>query len=244
MAADELRAAILKYAPTIGANPVDLATTYSYETGGTLNPWQRGPTTQWGQHRGLIQWGEPQRQKYGVTEETPVSDQVAASVQYLKDAGFQPGMGLMDMYSAVNAGRVGRYNASDASNGGAPGTVADKVNNQMAGHRAKAEALLGGNFSLSGETPRQIPDTTAASGRFGVLGVEGSSAPAPAMTTPVPADDEPINASKILQSLMQSGGAAQAASQQPATAQVQQLTPIQRRGAPFDAASFFALLKR
>jgi hypothetical protein len=50
---------------------------------------------------------------------------------------------MLDVYSAINAGRVGRYNASDANNGGAPGTVRDKVNSQMAGHRKKAEALLG-----------------------------------------------------------------------------------------------------
>jgi hypothetical protein len=73
----------------------------------------------------------------------PVAGQLEAAERYLKDAGVQPGMGLLDVYSAVNAGRVGRYNASDANNGGAPGTVADKVNNQMAGHAVKAERLLG-----------------------------------------------------------------------------------------------------
>ena len=51
-------------------------------------------------------------------------------------------MGLLDIYSAINAGGVGRYNRSDANNGGAPGTVRDKVEQQMAGHRARAMALL------------------------------------------------------------------------------------------------------
>ncbi|MGX5775438.1 hypothetical protein [Methylorubrum zatmanii] len=139
-----LAEAIKATSARIGANPLDLATAMSYETGGTFDPWKAGPTTQWGQHRGLIQWGEPQRQKYGVSQATPVADQVAAAGRYLQDAGFKPGMGLADLYSAINAGRVGRYNASDAKNGGAPGTVLDKVNNQMAGHRAKAGQLLGG----------------------------------------------------------------------------------------------------
>lgn len=244
MATDELAAAIRKYAPTIGANPLDLATVYSYETGGTLNPWQRGPTTQWGQHRGLIQWGEPQRRQYGVTEQTPVADQVAASVRYLKDRGFQPGMGLLDMYSTVNAGRPGLYNASDANNGGAPGTVADKVNNQMAAHRAKAEALIGGNFSLSGDAQREIPDTAPTpAGRFGVSGVEPSPTASPAMTAPAPAADEPISAAKILSAFTQGGSALAQPQAQPAPA-VQPLMPMPRRSAPFDAASFFALLKR
>ncbi len=59
---------------------------------------------------------------------------------------------MLDIYSAINAGGVGRYGASDAHNGGAPGTVADKVNNQMAGHRQKALALIGqGGGAIVGE---------------------------------------------------------------------------------------------
>jgi hypothetical protein len=56
-------------------------------------------------------------------------------------------MGMLDAYSIVNAGGPGLYNRTDANNGGAPGTVADKVNNQMSSHRAKAAALLGGDYS-------------------------------------------------------------------------------------------------
>jgi hypothetical protein len=140
----ELAQAIQATAGKLGIDPVDLATAISYETAGTFDPWKAGPTTKWGQHRGLIQWGEPQRQKYGVSQDMPVPAQVEAAGQYLVDAGVKPGMGLMDIYSAINAGRVGLYNRSDAHAGGAPGTVADKVNNQMGGHRKKAEALLGG----------------------------------------------------------------------------------------------------
>ena len=140
----ELRDAIASTAADLGIDPVDLATVFSYETGGSFHPWQKGPTTKWGQHRGLIQWGVPQRQKYGVSKRTPVADQVRAAGRYLQDAGVQPGMGLLDVYSAVNAGKVGRYDASDEAAGGAPGTVRDKVQNQMAGHRKKAEKLMAG----------------------------------------------------------------------------------------------------
>lgn len=139
----DLAAAIRASAERIGADPVDLATVISYETAGTFDPWKAGPTTQWGQHRGLIQWGEPQRQQYGVTQGMPVAAQMQAVEKYLTNAGYRPGMGIMDMYSAVNAGQVGRYGASDAGNGGAPGTVADKVNNQFGPHRAKAAQFLG-----------------------------------------------------------------------------------------------------
>ncbi len=143
---DEIRNGIMASANALGIDPVDLATAISYETAGTFDPTKRGPTTQWGQHQGFLQFGEPQAKEHGVDWNNPVGSQLGengAVVSYLRKAGVQPGMGMMDIYSAINAGSVGRYGASDANNGGAPGTVADKVNNQMAGHRQKALALLG-----------------------------------------------------------------------------------------------------
>lgn len=136
---------IVETARALGVDPVDLATAISYETAGTFDPTKRGPTTQWGQHRGLIQFGEPQAQRYGVNWSDPVGSQLGpqgAVANYLRDTGVQPGMGLLDIYSAINAGGVGRYNRSDANNGGAPGTVRDKVESQMAGHRENALRLL------------------------------------------------------------------------------------------------------
>lgn len=157
---DELRLAIIEEAKRIGANPHDFATVISYETGGTFDPWKRGPTTQWGQHVGLIQMGEPQRKKYGYSADKSVRDLVRASADYLVDNGYKPGMGLLDMYSTINAGAPGRYNRSDANNGGAPGTVADKVYNQMGGHKDKASALLGGQFQPSQiSSPMMYPST-------------------------------------------------------------------------------------
>ncbi len=146
----DLRGGIQTAAAELGIDPIDLATVISYETAGTFDPKKGGPTTQWGRHRGLIQFGEPQAKEYGVDWNDPIGSQLGADgaiVRYLKAAGVKPGMGILDVYSAVNAGRVGRYGASDANNGGAPGTVADKVNNQMSGHRRKAEKLLGGSAS-------------------------------------------------------------------------------------------------
>lgn len=145
----DIATGILQSARALGVSPVDLATAISYETAGTFDPTKAGPTTQWGRHRGLIQFGEPQAEQYGVDWSNPIGSQLGqdgAVVKYLRSTGVRPGMGLMDIYSAINAGGVGRYNASDANNGGAPGTVADKVNNQMAGHRAKAMSLLGGEY--------------------------------------------------------------------------------------------------
>lgn len=150
----DLAEAIRATAMSLGIDPLDLATAISYETAGTFDPLKFGPTTQHGRHRGLIQFGEPQARQYGVDWNDPVGSQLGpdrAVARYLRDTGVEPGMGLMDIYSAINAGGVGRYNASDANNGGAPGTVADKVNSQMGGHRANAERLFGG-------MPVNVPD--------------------------------------------------------------------------------------
>lgn len=136
--------AIARGARELGIDPEDLVTAISYETGGTFDPDQWGPTTKWGRHRGLIQFGEPQRAQYGVRPGMTIAEQMPAVVAYLRDAGVRPGMGMLDVYSAINAGGVGRYNASDAAAGGAPGTVADKVNRQMGDHRRRAQQLLGG----------------------------------------------------------------------------------------------------
>ncbi len=151
--ASDLRGMIIETADELGMSPGTLATIISYETAGTFNPVKAGPTTQWGQHRGLIQFGEPQAQEYGVDFSSPEAalrsqlGRNGAVVKYFRANGWQPGMGELDAYSIVNAGAPGRYNASDANNGGAPGTVAEKVRNQFGGHREKAAALLGGAYT-------------------------------------------------------------------------------------------------
>lgn len=147
---DALRDGIVETANAIGADPIDLATAISYETAGTFDPTKAGPTTQWGQHRGLIQFGEPQAQQHGVDWSDPMGSQLGADgaiASYFRSSGFKPGMSGLDLYSTINAGAPGRYSASDANNGGAPGSVADKWNNQMGDHRQKAAALLGGSYT-------------------------------------------------------------------------------------------------
>ncbi|MFT3986304.1 hypothetical protein [Aestuariivirga sp.] len=177
---------IVQTANALGISPVDLATAISYETAGTFDPTKAGPTTKWGQHKGLIQFGQPQAQQYGVDWNNPVGSQLGANgavAKYLTDAGVKPGMGLMDIYSAINAGKVGRYGASDAAAGGAPGTVADKVNNQMAAHRAKAMALLAQNGA---PTVQPAADTPATAQPPMGLSFNGAAAVAPPAQQPVP----------------------------------------------------------
>jgi hypothetical protein len=143
-----------------GLDPIDVATAISYETAGKFDPLIKGPTTQHGTHEGLIQFGDPQGQQHGaVFDQGPdmamrsqLDPENGAVWSYLQDTGVQPGMGLPEIYSAINAGAVGRMGASDANNGGAPGTVADKVAG-MGPHRQKAAAFLGGTWTPNGQQP-------------------------------------------------------------------------------------------
>lgn len=182
--ATDLRSGIVATARSLGMNPLDLATIISYETAGTFDPMKAGPTTQWGRHRGLIQFGEPQAKQHGVDFSSPdaaLASQLGedgAVARYFRSSGWKPGMGMLDAYSTVNAGAPGRYNASDANNGGAPGSVRDKVEKQMADHRRKAEQLLA---MQGGPTP----STPAQQSPF------GSMAPAP-MTMPEMPAPSPI----------------------------------------------------
>lgn len=144
-----LTSGILEAAAALGADPVDLATIISYETSGTFDARKKGPETRHGQHKGLLQFGEPQAKQHGVdftTNETAMTSQLGASgaiVDYFLSNGYKKGMGLLDMYSIVNTGGPGNYNYTDAASGGMPGTVRDKVNTQMDGHKTKAINLLG-----------------------------------------------------------------------------------------------------
>lgn len=159
---DRLRRGILETAAAIGANPLDLATAISYETAGTFDPMKRGPTTQYGQHRGLIQFGEPQARQHGVDWNDPIGSQLGpngAIASYFRSSGFKPGMSGLDLYSTINAGAPGKYGASDANNGGAPGSVRDKWDRQMGSHRQKASALLGD--ILPGQSSPQLAGTPA-----------------------------------------------------------------------------------
>lgn len=165
----DLRQGIIETANAMGMEPHVLATIISYETGGTFDPLKKGPTTQWGQHEGLIQFGQPQQKQYGVdlsSYEAAIASQLGADgaiVKYFRQNGWKPGMSELDAYSIVNAGAPGRYNATDANNGGAKGTVKDKVETQFAGHRTNASKLLGGDYVPETQYVNTAPaDTTPA----------------------------------------------------------------------------------
>lgn len=121
----------------LGIDPLDLATAISYETNGSFRTDIQGGRG--GRYLGLIQFGPEEQQKYGVTADQSFEDQVTSAVRFLQDRGFKPGMSLMDLYSTINAGTPGRYDASDR-----PGsTVRSHVNTMLnSKYRTRAEEFL------------------------------------------------------------------------------------------------------
>jgi hypothetical protein len=208
---DLLPAAIRKTASEIGVNPLDLATIISYETGGTFDPWQKGPTSRYGLHRGLIQWGEPQRERYGITEDMPVGQQMSAVGEYLRNAGVRPGMGLGDIYSAINAGTVGRPGAVDRGT-----TVAQKIASpQMARHRQVGAQFLGLNpGDVPAENSAETQIQRSGQGMYVPGGQQGPSeggfgaaARAILPTTKSPTGEESINWKQTLIPILSGLGA-------------------------------------
>ncbi len=175
-----LARAIVSVAAKRGLDPLDLMTVIGFETGGTYDPKQPGPITKWGQHIGLFQAGEPQRLKYGYDPNGSIDDQAESFGRYLDDTGVKPGMGLRDIYSAVNAGYVGRGNRSDTAAGGTWGTVDDKVDFQMGPHRAKALQFLTGKWEPGSKAPQSRGEIYA-------------SAQSKTRSMLVPVDHDPFN---------------------------------------------------
>jgi hypothetical protein len=132
--------AIQNSAQKLGIEPLDLATVISYETGGRFDPdlWSKDHT-----HLGLIQFGGPERADYGAKEGQSPAEQMAAVERFLRARGVRPDkkMGLLNLYSVINTGSPDNFGLSDAKEGGAPGTVAEKVAG-MGDHKANAARLL------------------------------------------------------------------------------------------------------
>jgi N12 class adenine-specific DNA methylase/adenine-specific DNA methylase len=143
---DALRAdAIKRGAQSLGIDPEDYATAMSYESSGSFDPWKKGPVTKWGQHRGTIQYGEPQQRQYGVHQGQTFEDQVTNSnVRYLKDHGVMPGMKFPQIYAAINGGHVSAdLNTQDANTGR---TISDNIRNADRDHRPEVRKRFGQYF--------------------------------------------------------------------------------------------------
>ena len=102
-----------------GYNADDLMKVINYESSGRPDVWG-GKNDK---YYGLLQFGPEERKQFGVDTVHPsATNQIDAGFKFLEARGFKPGMGLLDMYSTVNAGSPGHYKASDGN-----GTVESHV---------------------------------------------------------------------------------------------------------------------
>lgn len=145
--------ALTALAGRLGVDPLDLATVISYETSGRFSPSIRGGKNNL--HIGLIQFGEEEQKKYGAHQGQSFEEQLGAVERYLTDRGYKPGMGILDLYSTINAGTPGRYTASDR-----PGaTVESHVQAMLNGdHRKNAQRFLASAVTVeaASEAPLQV----------------------------------------------------------------------------------------
>lgn len=169
----ELAQAIVASARRLGVDPVHLGTAISYESAGTFSPSIYGGKDK--SMLGLIQFDPENQKKYGVRPDQSAPQQMQAVESYLRDRGLKPGMGMDDVYSTINAGRPGRYNASDAANGGAPGTVSDKVAT-MGPHMMNVRQMLGLDPTATPQVGALDPNAPS-SGYSGALPVAPGGAP-------------------------------------------------------------------
>ena len=247
----DIASIIVAKAKQYGQDPSYMLRQAHIESGG--NPSAQNPRSSAG---GLFQFIDSTAKQYGLADKfnpEAASDAAARLARdngaYLeKTLGRAPTPG--ELYLAHQQGMGGAAKLLANPDAPAASLVGVKAVTQNGGSSGETAAQFAGRwtgkFDGSGPTmtlPTTSGEPASASGRFTVSGVEGSAAPVSTMVTPAEPADEPINAAKILSALSQSGGIGQpAATPQPAP--IQQLSPLPRRTAPFDAASFFALLKR
>tara|TARA_B100001057_G_scaffold141044_1_gene140788 strand:+ start:3961 stop:6321 length:2361 start_codon:yes stop_codon:yes gene_type:complete len=97
--------AIVTAATELGVKPEDLASVISQETMGTFNHQITGG--EGGNYKGLIQFGIPERKKYGYREDMTFEEQMLGPVvRYLKDRGVKKGHGVKEIYAAILTGDV------------------------------------------------------------------------------------------------------------------------------------------
>lgn len=175
--------AVAASAARLGLEPREWAALMHFESGMNPNRWGGAKNPDGSpRHVGLIQFGPDERKQFGVTGQESLQEQLPKAEAFLLKRGYQPGSGLLNAYSTVNAGSPGKFNASDAGNGGTWGTVADKVNSQFGDHYTWADKWLGGAGQGAARTPGAANPgmsvgSTATGGTFGLTGIQARGAP-------------------------------------------------------------------
>ena len=107
------RQAIFDAAKKLGLNPYEFGGFLSLESGTNMDPNIVGGAG--GRHKGLIQFGQNEQQKYGIQGPQTRAGQIPKVLQYFEDRGYKPGMGIEKAYATVLGGNPGvSLNAKDS----------------------------------------------------------------------------------------------------------------------------------
>lgn len=135
---------IRQVAQQTGADPEQLATIISYESGFDTGKWGGKDN----KYLGLIQFGPAEQVKYKIRPGMSFAEQMVAVGQFIKDRGFKPSgdpqTDMLNLYSTINAGSPGHFNASDGN-----GTVTQHVLRMQAANVGRARAILNGGAGVT-----------------------------------------------------------------------------------------------
>lgn len=105
--------AIIQGARQLGLDPYQFGAFLSLESGPNMDPNIVGGAG--GRHKGLIQFGIPEQQKYLKPGPQTRAGQMPAVLQYFQDRGYKPGMGIERAYATVLGGNPNvSLNAKDS----------------------------------------------------------------------------------------------------------------------------------
>ena len=167
---------VINHANALGISAMDLTIAMSYETGGKLSADTAGGGAASGRI-GLIQFGKEEAIKYGVHPGMTFDEQMNSVTAYLKDRGVKPGMGLLDIYSTINAGKPGLPDFKDSNPDGK--TVAQRVAQMKVEHNSSALKFFGLDadprmHSVSGKGSSSVDDEGITSINTGFAAKFGS----------------------------------------------------------------------
>jgi len=157
--------ALRESAGRLGMPPEHLAQIIAHETIGSFSPKKWGGRG--GRYMGLIQFGPRERREYGVHDRQTFREQLGSAERFLLGRGYRPGMGQLDAYSTVLAGRPGLYRARDRN-----GSVAQHVERMRRIWGPQVERFLASGSTgaspravAGGATPQGTAPQTSTAGR-------------------------------------------------------------------------------
>lgn len=161
----EERIAILQGARRLGLHPYEFGGFLSLESGPNMDPNIVGGAG--GRHKGLIQFGQAEQQKYLKPGTQTRAGQMPAVLQYFQDRGYKPGMGIERAYATVLGG-----------NPNVSLTAKDSFGTSVAG--AAKRFKQGGDLyenarRVLGDIPSDYLDSVEAQSQTGTKGQETSS---------------------------------------------------------------------